>query len=139
MIHSVDSIRLLRCIEQEAAKRSEPTRILLEVNISADAAKHGFAPEDVEPILQTMPQCPHVRLCGLMAMAGREGVTLVSLMEHHSNDLPHRARGEVRHFGVRDDGTLDYEDLETKLRENDVKLVAVTGASNVTGYLPDFA
>lgn len=71
------------------------------------------------------------------AMATRKGVTLVSLMEHHSNDLPHRARGEVLHFGVRDDGTLDYEDLETKLRENDVKLVAVTGASNVTGYLPD--
>ena len=70
-------------------------------------------------------------------MAHREGVTLVSLMEHHSNDLPHRARGQVVHFGVKDDGTLDYDDLEAKLREHEVKLVAVTGASNVTGYLPD--
>ncbi len=70
-------------------------------------------------------------------MAKREGITLVSLMEHHSNDLPHRARGRVVHFGVRDDGTLDYEDLATKLRTLPVKLVAVTGASNVTGYLPD--
>jgi selenocysteine lyase/cysteine desulfurase len=58
-------------------------------------------------------------------------------MEHHSNDLPHRARGAVVHFGVLDDGTLDYDDLESKLREHRVKLVAVTGASNVTGYLPD--
>ena len=47
-------------------------------------------------------------------MARREGVTLVSLMEHHSNDLPHRARGEVVHFGVKDDGTLDYDDLEAQ-------------------------
>ena len=70
-------------------------------------------------------------------MAHRDGVTLVSLMEHHSNDLPHRARGKVVHFGVKDDGTLDYEDLERKMREHPVKLVAVTGASNVTGYLPD--
>ena len=70
-------------------------------------------------------------------MAHREGVTLVSLMEHHSNDLPHRSRGKVVHFGVKDDGTLDYDDLEAKLGQHMVKLVAVTGASNVTGYLPD--
>lgn len=70
-------------------------------------------------------------------MGGRDGLTLVSLMEHHSNDLPHRARGPVLHFGVKPDGTLDYDDLEHKLRAHRVKLVAVTGASNVTGYLPD--
>jgi selenocysteine lyase/cysteine desulfurase len=70
-------------------------------------------------------------------MSGFDGTTLVSLMEHHSNDLPHRRRGRVVHFGVRPDGTLDYEDLERKLRAEKVKLVAVTGASNVTGYLPD--
>jgi selenocysteine lyase/cysteine desulfurase len=70
-------------------------------------------------------------------MAGVAGATLVSAMEHHSNDLPHRARGEVVHFAVLADGTLDYADLERRLGERRVKLVAVTGASNVTGYLPD--
>jgi selenocysteine lyase/cysteine desulfurase len=70
-------------------------------------------------------------------MAHRPGVTLVSIMEHHSNDLPHRSRGKVVHFGVKPDGTLDYDDLDRKLGAHDVKLVAVTGASNVTGYLTD--
>jgi selenocysteine lyase/cysteine desulfurase len=70
-------------------------------------------------------------------MSHQDGVTLVSLMEHHSNDLPHRSRGKVVHFGVRADGTLDYDDLGAKLRQHPVKLVAVTGASNVTGFLPD--
>ena len=70
-------------------------------------------------------------------LANVEGVTLVSLMEHHSNDLPHRARARVAHFGVLADGTLDYDELERKLSQEQVKLVAVTGASNVTGYLPD--
>lgn len=70
-------------------------------------------------------------------MAGVEGVTLVSLLEHHSNDLPHRRRGQVVRFGLLPDGTLDYGGLEQLLREHRVRLVALTGASNVTGYLPD--
>jgi len=70
-------------------------------------------------------------------MKDKEGITLVSLMEHHSNDLPHRHRGEIKHFGVNPDGTLDMADLEKKLNDNKVKLVAVTGASNVTGFIAD--
>lgn len=70
-------------------------------------------------------------------MSGYEGATLVSLMEHHSNDLPHRARSRVIHFGLNPDGSIDMNDLEAKLKKNKVKLVAVTGASNVTGFLPD--
>lgn len=66
------------------------------------------------------------------------GITLTTLMEHHSNDLPHRRRGKVVHVDVLDsDGTLDYKDLERKLRQFHVKLIAVTGCSNVTGYFPD--
>jgi cysteine desulfurase/selenocysteine lyase len=70
-------------------------------------------------------------------MAGVEGVTLVSLLEHHSNDLPHRRRGQVVRVGLLPDGTLDYGGLERLLRAHRVRLVALTGASNVTGYLPD--
>jgi selenocysteine lyase/cysteine desulfurase len=70
-------------------------------------------------------------------MASVDGVTLVTLMEHHSNDLPHRRRGEVVHVNLLADGTLDYADLEKKLQTHKVKLVATTGASNVTGYMPD--
>jgi selenocysteine lyase/cysteine desulfurase len=70
-------------------------------------------------------------------MGNTEGATLVSNMEHHSNDLTHRRKGEVLRILVCDDGTLDYDDLESKLKNNRVKLVAVTGASNVTGYMPD--
>lgn len=66
------------------------------------------------------------------------GITLTTLMEHHSNDLPHRRRGKVIHVNVTDsEGTLDYEDLELKMKLYHVKLIAVTGASNVTGYFPD--
>ncbi len=72
-------------------------------------------------------------------MADTPGKTAVSLMEHHSNDLPHRRAGEVEHFGLTPDGRIDLEDLQRVLDGGDVKLVAVTGAANVTGVLPPVA
>lgn len=69
-------------------------------------------------------------------VAERPGVTLVSALEHHSNDLPHRARGPVVHFGVDQSGQVDMRDFEKKLADHKVKLVAVSMASNVTGIRP---
>jgi cysteine desulfurase / selenocysteine lyase len=71
-------------------------------------------------------------------------VVITTAMEHHSNDLPWRPKAQVVHVGVRQDGSLDEDDLYQKLEQYSgrVKLVAVTGASNVTGYIPpihDFA
>ncbi len=64
-------------------------------------------------------------------------VVLVSGMEHHSNDLPWRAAAQVVHIAVMPDGQLDEADLDAKLARyaGQVALVAVTGASNVTGWL----
>ena len=66
-------------------------------------------------------------------------VVLCSLSEHHSNDLPWRSRAKVIHFNSDRGGHLEFEDFRDKLRAyaGRVKLVAVTGASNVTGFLPD--
>ncbi|MGB1585809.1 MAG: aminotransferase class V-fold PLP-dependent enzyme [Thermoplasmatota archaeon] len=69
-------------------------------------------------------------------MADTPGATLTTLAEHHSNDLPHRARGDVLHADVDHQGRVVMDDFSAKLEENDVKLVAVTGCSNVTGYMP---
>ena len=64
-------------------------------------------------------------------------VVLTTLMEHHSNELPWRRVAEVIHVGVTGDGRVDEEDLAGKLAANRgrVRLLAVTGASNVTGYI----
>jgi selenocysteine lyase/cysteine desulfurase len=65
-------------------------------------------------------------------------VVLTTLLEHHSNDLPWRDRARVRHVGARPDGTLDEDDLDRLLacHAGRVALLAVTGASNVTGVVP---
>jgi selenocysteine lyase/cysteine desulfurase len=65
-------------------------------------------------------------------------MVLTTAMEHHSNDLPWRARAEVLHANVLADGSLDMQDFTEKLKKYSgrIKLVAVTGASNVTGFMP---
>ena len=69
-----------------------------------------------------------------------DAVVLTTLLEHHSNELPWRARPRARTVCIRAhaDGTLDEEDLDRRLREHAgrVALLAVSGASNVTGVLP---
>lgn len=70
-------------------------------------------------------------------VSARPGKVLVSDLEHHSNDLPYRRRNAVVRVGITPEGRLDMEDYARKLRSNDVKLVAVTGAANVTGWRPD--
>ena len=64
-------------------------------------------------------------------------VVLTTVMEHHSNDLPWRPRAQVEYVGIRPDGSLDLDDLAQKLERfsGRVRLVAVTGASNVSGFV----
>lgn len=68
---------------------------------------------------------------------GDGDVVLTTLMEHHSNELPWRRVAEVVHVGVTPEGRVDEEDLADKLAlyRGRVRLLAVTGASNVTGYI----
>jgi len=69
----------------------------------------------------------------------KDDVVLISLMEHHSNDLPWRGRARIERIGVDDLGRLDEDHLDELLAKykKQVKLVALTGASNVTGQMPD--
>jgi pyridoxal phosphate enzyme (YggS family) len=73
LIHSADSLRLLKAIDAAAATQNCSTSVLLEVNVSGDATKHGFAPQEIEGALPTIAALDHVEVCGLMCMAAREG------------------------------------------------------------------
>ena len=69
-------------------------------------------------------------------------VVLVSLMEHHSNDLPHRKHaGKVVHVPLDDHdgqpGCIDINALKKKLEKykDRINYIAMTGVSNVTGII----
>jgi pyridoxal phosphate enzyme (YggS family) len=81
LIHSVDSERLLAAINDAhaaLADHSSPTNILLEVNTSGESAKHGLAPNEVEPILAAASNFHRVAIRGLMTMAALDGGPLVA-------------------------------------------------------------
>ncbi len=64
-------------------------------------------------------------------------IVISSLAEHHSNDLPWRRRATMIYLGLRPDGAIDLDHLAWCLSvyAPRVKLVSLTGASNVTGCL----
>ncbi len=79
-IQSVHSAALAQELNQEAAKRGLVKDILLQVNISADPSKSGFAAEDVLEFVAQLDQLPALRFCGLM--------TITALYENPENARP---------------------------------------------------
>ena len=69
LIHSVDSLRLARQIENDAAKAGLDVDILLEVNVAREESKYGFMLEEVEDAIMTIKDFPHVHIKGLMTIA----------------------------------------------------------------------
>lgn len=74
-IHSVDSLRLLHTLNEMAADRASdrPLRVLLEINISGESAKHGFQADELESTLEQSVGFRHLQIAGLMGMAGLDG------------------------------------------------------------------
>ena len=67
----------------------------------------------------------------------KSDVVLTTRIEHHSNDLPWRENATVIYAEVDDQGRVMYDEIEKQLKNNKVKFVSVTAASNVTGYITD--
>ena len=73
LIHSVDSLRLLKAIDGFAAEQDKVARVLLEVNVSGEEAKHGFTPAELPSIVEAVEGFAATQVDGLMAMAGLAG------------------------------------------------------------------
>ena len=68
LIQSVGSAELLQEIEKAAGRLDICQDILLEVNIGGEAAKSGFAPQEVENAAAQAKEMGHVRVRGLMTI-----------------------------------------------------------------------
>lgn len=71
MIEAVDSLKLLREIEKQAAKADRVVRVLLELHIAEEATKYGLTLDACRQLLADgeWRQMSHVQICGLMMMA----------------------------------------------------------------------
>lgn len=71
VIESVDSLRLLRLIDAEAARAGRTIDVLLQLHVAQEEAKSGFAPAELLEVAQNgeLGGLTNTRITGLMAMA----------------------------------------------------------------------
>ena len=71
MIDAVDSLKLLKEINKQAAKNNRVIKVLLELHIAEEATKYGFTPDDCRRMLSEgeWRSLENVEICGLMMMA----------------------------------------------------------------------
>ena len=68
LFHGIDSLALAQDMERIAEEEGSRPRILLEVNLAAEASKHGFAAESLPPIMEQLLSLGRLSIEGLMAI-----------------------------------------------------------------------
>jgi pyridoxal phosphate enzyme (YggS family) len=69
MLHAVDSLKLLRILNDSAAGLSHPPSVCLQVNTSGEPSKHGWTPEQILGDAESIGSCRAIPIVGLMTMA----------------------------------------------------------------------
>lgn len=71
LIHSVDSIQLLREINKQAQKHNRIIPCLLQLHIAKEETKFGFSTDELQTILESREyeKLPHITINGLMGIA----------------------------------------------------------------------
>lgn len=106
LIQSVDSMRLLQAINDEAAKQGFVQDVLLEVHVAKEESKTGFSPEELKELTANGQWLmANVRVCGLMTMATN---TDDEKEIRRCFDEVHRLKGDLPVFsaGMSDDYQL---------------------------------
>ena len=75
LIHSVDSVKLLRSISARAGELGIIQDVLVEVNIGREPEKHGLMPEALPAFLDEAAAIPNIRILGLMTVAPKTELT----------------------------------------------------------------
>lgn len=122
LIHSLDSPRLARSLQDFAEANDAELECLVQVNVSGEESKFGLDPDRLQPFLAEVREFDRLRLKGLMTLASpveddarlrREFVTLRRLNEIAGNTID-----SMRYLsmGMSADYELAVEEGATHLR-----------------------
>jgi pyridoxal phosphate enzyme (YggS family) len=67
-IHAVDSVDLLRRLDDGAREAGTTPRLLVQVDLAGEVTKFGASPADLAAILAVAGRCTNVRVAGLMLL-----------------------------------------------------------------------
>ena len=99
--------------------------------------KYFNAPEEIYTAIFVGNTTDGLNKLSNILINNKEDIVITTRMEHHANDLPWRKNATVEYVDVDELGRIKIEDIENKLKKENgnIKIVSVTGASNVTGYI----
>jgi len=69
LIHGVDSLKLLKEIDKQAAKNNRIIHCLLQIHIASEETKFGMDEQELQEAITQLSSFPNVKVCGLMGMA----------------------------------------------------------------------
>jgi pyridoxal phosphate enzyme (YggS family) len=69
LVHGVDSVKLLREIDKQAAKNNRIINCLLQVHIASEETKFGMDENELAEAVRQLDSFSNVKVCGLMGMA----------------------------------------------------------------------
>ncbi|NSJ92292.1 YggS family pyridoxal phosphate-dependent enzyme [Coprococcus sp. MSK.21.13] len=72
LIHSLDSIRLLKEIEKKYKEEDKVAKVLIQINIGEDKNKYGIRVEELENMIKACEECSNVKVQGLMTILPME-------------------------------------------------------------------
>lgn len=78
MVEAVDSLKLLKEINKQAAKHDRVIKVLLELHIAEEETKYGLTLDACRELLDAgeWRELNHVQICGLMMMASNTDDTI---------------------------------------------------------------
>lgn len=123
-IHSVDSLSLLKRLDEIAAELLVRPKVFLEVNVSGEGSKNGFRPDDLLATWPAMAQVANVEIAGLMTMAPFSDrvedarstfAELRALRDQLVSAAPHSALSELS-MGMSGDFEVAIEEGATMVR-----------------------
>ena len=128
MIHSVDSLKLLREINKQAEKDERVIDCLLQFFIASEETKFGLDMKEATQMIEdtTFSSFKHVRVCGVMGMASFEDNTnivrnefkeLKNIFDHlKAKSFSDEASFNTISMGMTNDYNIAIEEGSTMLR-----------------------
>lgn len=92
---------------------------------------------DTHTVIYTKTTTESLNILANILIKDKNDKVLITRMEHHANDLPWRKTSTVEYVDIDELGRINIDDIENKLKKcnGSIKIVSITGASNVTGYI----
>lgn len=131
MIESLDSIKLAKEIEKQAAKHDVIQNVLVQIKISKDELKTGLPIEETDSFLKEVSTFPHIKLKGFMCVASHtDNIQLIEEEFSMMNDLYKNYKDLYQLDTLSMGMSNDYE-LAIKHGSNTVRIgSAIFGARN---------